>query len=374
MAIDNIHLENLQVTRDEVLNLLHNTQEGITKLQILPFHTATIKSPRTSNKLYNNWKRNLQMVPPPSTPSLMSSFSTINSRKSRFPHKKNQKGNPEMEYQNNYCGYHPQLGVCHTETLNITLCSEGLGYGLTIGTEETDQEQGNIVIADIEMNSISDRCGCLQIGDRLLYINRKPDLTIQEINALLHKGYFDPHKNTTTKLELHVEFDVTDSIVPSTGIFTVKLARQTSGLGITITASKNNPEDPFIISDIRRGSAAHRIGTLQTGDRLLAIDNQNLDHTSLDAAFEILQNSPNDIVTLKIEKVENAASPTSSNYLVSDHVVYTVELIRYGGPLGITIAGSEDCLEPIVLSRLIEGKMIAIVPGLRRRFDMWDCF
>jgi len=36
-------------------------------------------------------------------------------------------------------------------------------------------------------------------------------------------------------LTLHVEFDVADAVVPSSGIFSVKLARRGHGLGITIT-------------------------------------------------------------------------------------------------------------------------------------------
>jgi hypothetical protein len=36
-------------------------------------------------------------------------------------------------------------------------------------------------------------------------------------------------------MTLHVEFDVADAVVPSSGIFSVKLARRGSGLGITIT-------------------------------------------------------------------------------------------------------------------------------------------
>jgi hypothetical protein len=38
-------------------------------------------------------------------------------------------------------------------------------------------------------------------------------------------------------LTLHVEFDVADAVVPSSGIFSVKLARRGNGLGITITGT-----------------------------------------------------------------------------------------------------------------------------------------
>lgn len=81
---------------------------------------------------------------------------------------------------------------------------------------------------------------------------------------------------------------------------------------------------------------------------------------SLESAFEVLQNSTNDIVTLRIEKTE-----TENANLFLDSVVYTVELHRYGGPLGITISGSEDCAEPIVLSRLTEGKKLMQLDWLK---------
>ena len=61
------------------------------------------------------------------------------------------------------------------------------------------------------------------------------------------------------------------------------------------------PGEPLLISDIRRGSVAHRTGTLQPGDRLLAIDSLRLDQCSLEDTQEILQGS-SEIVTLRIQK------------------------------------------------------------------------
>lgn len=84
----------------------------------------------------------------------------------------------------------------------------------------------------------------------------------------------------------------------------------------------------------------------------MAINNRPLDHLLLDAALDVLKSLPNDIITLKVEKIE-----TENSNLFLDSVVYTVELHRYGGPLGITISGSEECVDPIILSRLTEGNM-----------------
>lgn len=43
-------------------------------------------------------------------------------------------------------------------------------------------------------------------------------------------------------------------------------------------------------------------------------------------------------------------------------VVYSVELSRKGGPLGLTIAGTDDRFDPIVISQLAPG-------GLAERYD-----
>ena len=37
---------------------------------------------------------------------------------------------------------------------------------------------------------------------------------------------------------------------------------------------------------------------------------------------------------------------------MSDSIIYTVELKRYNGPLGITISGTEEPFDPIVISGL----------------------
>lgn len=40
---------------------------------------------------------------------------------------------------------------------------------------------------------------------------------------------------------------------------------------------------------------------------------------------------------------------------MSGSIIYTVELQRYGGPLGITISGTEEPFDPIIISSLSKG-------------------
>ncbi|CDQ97757.1 unnamed protein product, partial [Oncorhynchus mykiss] len=138
-----------------------------------------------------------------------------------------------------------------------------------------------------------------------------------------------------------------ESVVPSSGTFHVKLPKRRGvELGITISASKR-PDKPLIISDIRKGSIAHRTGTLEPGDRLLAIDNVRLENCTMEDAMHVLQQAE-DMVKLRIQKDEDNADELE----MSGSIIYTVELKRYNGPLGITISGTEEPFDPIVISGL----------------------
>ncbi|KAF7249873.1 Glutamate receptor-interacting protein 2 [Varanus komodoensis] len=88
-------------------------------------------------------------------------------------------------------------------------------------------------------------------------------------------------------------------------------------------------------------------GTLEPGDKLLAIDNIRLDNCSMEDAVQILKQCE-ELVKLKIRKDED----NSDEQETSGAIIYTVELKRYGGPLGITISGTEEPFDPIVISGL----------------------
>ena len=58
-------------------------------------------------------------------------------------------------------------------------------------------------------------------------------------------------------------------------------------------------------------------------------------------------------------------SIVSDEQEVSGSIIYTVELQRYGGPLGITISGTEEPFDPIIISSLSKG-------GLAERYTHTD--
>uniref|UniRef100_A0A672RFD7 Glutamate receptor-interacting protein 1-like n=1 Tax=Sinocyclocheilus grahami TaxID=75366 RepID=A0A672RFD7_SINGR len=195
--------------------------------------------------------------------------------------------------------------VVHTETTEVTLISDSImGFGIQLqgGVFATETLSSPPLIAYIDPDSPAERCGILQIGDRILSINGIPteDSTLEETNQLLRDS------SITSKVTLEIEFDVAESVIPSSGTFHVKLPKKPGvELGITISSpSSRKPGDALIISDIKKGSVAHRTGTLELGDKLLAIDNIRLDNCSMEDAVQILQQCE-DLVKLKIRKDED---------------------------------------------------------------------
>ncbi|XP_075408902.1 glutamate receptor-interacting protein 1 isoform X1 [Tenrec ecaudatus] len=241
--------------------------------------------------------------------------------------------------------------VVHTETTEVVLTADpvtGFGIQLQGSVFATETLSSPPLISYIEADSPAERCGVLQIGDRVMVINgiQTEDSTFEEANQLLRDS------SITNKVTLEIEFDVAESVIPSSGTFHVKLPKKHNvELGITISSpSSRKPGDPLVISDIKKGSVAHRTGTLELGDKLLAIDNIRLDNCSMDDAVQILQQCE-DLVKLKVRKDEDNSDEQES----SGAIIYTVELKRYGGPLGITISGTEEPFDPIIISSLTKG-------------------
>ncbi|XP_026784213.3 glutamate receptor-interacting protein 2a isoform X3 [Pangasianodon hypophthalmus] len=236
--------------------------------------------------------------------------------------------------------------VVHVENNEVVLRGDPLtGFGLQLqgGVFATEPLSAPACIRFIEPDSPAERCGVLQVGDRILSINGIPtdDGTLEEANQLLRDAAL------SNQVTLEVEFDVAESVIPSSGTFHVKLPKKRGvEVGITISASKK-PGRPLIISEIKRGSIAHRTGTLEPGDRLLGIDNVKLENCGIDEAMAVLQQAE-DMVRLRIQKDEDNLDELES----SGSVIFTVELKRHGGPLGITISGTEEPFNPILISSL----------------------
>uniref|UniRef100_A0A8C1ZWS4 Glutamate receptor interacting protein 2b n=1 Tax=Cyprinus carpio TaxID=7962 RepID=A0A8C1ZWS4_CYPCA len=346
LSIDGTSTEHCSVL--EATQLLASTTDQ-TKLEILPAHQTQLNpsfewpevctnfSPgsTTTSGMTSQGSSTLPRAAPPMSPR--------NSMLKRRQRKKEHKSS-SVSLASSSVG--PGGQIIHTESSEVTLRGDPLnGFGVQLqgGIFATETLSAPPLIRFIEPDSSAERCGLLQVGDRVLSINGIPteDGTLEEANQLLRDAAL------ANKVTLEIEFDVAESVVPSSGTFHVKLQKKRGvELGITISASKK-PGEPLIISDIKKGSMAHRTGTLEPGDKLLAIDNIRLENCSMEDAVQILQQSE-DLLKLKIRKDEDNSDEQES----SGSIIYTVELKRYGGPLGITISGTEEPFDPIIISGL----------------------
>ncbi|XP_078466655.1 glutamate receptor-interacting protein 1-like isoform X3 [Lampetra planeri] len=241
--------------------------------------------------------------------------------------------------------------VVHAEVMEVVLYGDGLGsLGVQLQGGVFSTEVLNLppVVSFIEPDSPAERCGVLQVGDRLLAVGGVPteEATLDEVHQLLREAA------AGGRTRLQMEFDVAESVVPSSGTFHVKLPKRRGvELGITISSpAYRKAGDPLVISDVKKGSVAHRTGTLEPGDQLLAIDGVRLDHCSMEDAAHILRQG-DELVRLKIRKDDDNSDELEGTGAIS----YTVELKRYGGPLGITISGTEEPFDPIIISGLTSG-------------------
>ncbi|XP_032894151.1 glutamate receptor-interacting protein 1 isoform X12 [Amblyraja radiata] len=352
LSIDGTSME--YCTLAEATQLLASTSEHV-KLELLPYHQTrfALKGPEhaalvstsfppTSMSAYSLSSLNTGTLPRNLYPT--SPRGTLMRRKLK---KKDYKSS--LSLASSTVGSTGQ--IVHTETAEVVLTSDpivGFGIQLQGGVFATETLSSPPLIAYIEPDSPAERCGLLQVGDRILTINGilTEDSTLEETNQLLRDCAIN------SKVTLEVEFDVAESVVPSSGTFHVKLPKRSGvELGITISSpASRRAGDPLIISDIKKGSVAHRTGTLELGDKLLAIDSIRLDNCSMEDAVQILHQCE-ELVKLKIRKDEDNSDEQES----SGAIIYTVELKRYGGPLGITISGTEEPFDPIVISSLTKG-------------------
>ncbi|XP_030072277.1 LOW QUALITY PROTEIN: glutamate receptor-interacting protein 1 [Microcaecilia unicolor] len=351
LSINGNDIENC--TLAEATQLLASASENV-KLKILPHHQTRLALKGPDHALVSS-----TIFPPSMSAYSLSSLKTETLPRSLYPTSPHEtlmrRRMKKKDFKSSLSLASTAMGlagqIVHMENTEVVLTADPiLGFGIQLqgSVFATETMSSPPLISYIDPDSPAERCGVLQVGDRVVAINgiQTEDSTFQEANQLLQDS------SITRKVTLEIEFDVAESVIPSSGTFHVKLPKKHKvELGITISSpSSRKPGDHLIISDIKKGSVAHRTGTLELGDKLLAINNIRLDNCSTEDAVQILKECE-DLVKLKIRKDED----NSDEQETSGAIVYTVELKRYGGPLGITISGTEEPFDPITISSLTKG-------------------
>lgn len=127
--------------------------------------------------------------------------------------------------------------MTRTERITVVLdCTHGSGLCLSL----TPQTGSGFLVTKIVQDSVADRSGCIQKGDRIVSVNKLYNLDIQLIRQIMRDTptVYQQQQNipgVSHWVELEIEFDMLadDS---ARGIFNIKLmkASRNSGLGITV--------------------------------------------------------------------------------------------------------------------------------------------
>ncbi|KAH8409109.1 hypothetical protein KR009_007609 [Drosophila setifemur] len=319
LSIDDTMIEHTAFTPDEVMTILDtSTGRGYTQMQIMPAHALA----RRGHTALGSPKY---------------SFSTLESRKSSTAGRQRQRfarksslplegagqTNPGSGSAATGGGIHGSsslgmgLGLCRAESFPVLLdCSHGAGIvladGVGGGGGGGGSAGGAVAIAQILADSVADRSGCIQVGDRIVAINKMYSLDAASMRQILEGGVAArtnaPSSNGNSApanwLELEIEFDMPDAVVPSSGVFSVKLPRAGKcGLGLSVSGSSHGG---LVVSDVKMGSPAHRSGSLRVGDILLAVDQHPVQHFNVDALLKEEgrpSHGSSDFTTLTIKRV-----------------------------------------------------------------------
>ncbi|XP_043259321.1 glutamate receptor-interacting protein 1-like isoform X1 [Colletes gigas] len=185
------------------------------------------------------------------------------------------------------------------ESLTVVLRPDHKGFGLALKPAD---DRLSYSVSLLEAGGPAERSGVLLPGDKVLAINRRilRDLQSTEVSNIL---------DTSQVIELMTEYKVGGPVVPSSGVFTVRVARPVGGqpdVGLTVN-------EDLIITEVRKGSLAYRTGSLAPGDKLLAIDGQKLDPGDLRQAAQLLHRPGSSVVALTVRKPDPVSETRDSS-------------------------------------------------------------
>lgn len=245
------------------------------------------------------------------------------------------------------------LALCRTEQIQIVLdCTQGSGLCLS---PQSSNGHG-FTVTKILNESMAERSGCFQKGDRIISVNKLYNLDIQSVRQILgdlptsiqHNNQLNGHG--THWVEIEVEFDMADSVVPASGVFNVKLIKSNkNGLGITVNGKKTlffvltssltikcfincigSQHGAFVIAEVKPGSPAHRTGSLRAGDILLAVDSHPIQHYNVDM---LLKENKNECITLTVKRnsLPDYLFDSQSRQNVATYANYDAATNTFGG-------------------------------------------
>ncbi|XP_063226924.1 glutamate receptor-interacting protein 1 [Bacillus rossius redtenbacheri] len=287
------------------------------------------------------------------------------------------------------------------KVIQVTLQQEDGSFGFAFrgGVHADPRFSRPFVVTYVRPGGPADREGTLRPGDLLMAVDGMPlsGATLEEAQTLLNGS-----ARTVTTLVVQYNVSVLAAVLQATGPLYVEVERPLNHeLGVKLRVESGSLSDTIVIESVRPGSTADRCGALHVGDTLLAVGDTSLEDNKLTAGELTVLLHASSLITLHIlpytcqpcqpagllqcdspsltssgvstispppEPAQNSAfhrhQPEGEPACLST-VVLTVELRRDGGPLGLTITGSEEPFEPIVISGLKPGGVADMCSSLQ---------
>jgi len=183
------------------------------------------------------------------------------------------------------------------ETLTVVLSKKKDGYGFNVkGGRDKPFREGDpsIYITRLRPGAVAEKDGRLSPGDRIVEINGTDVLNVTHNEALDLVRKSKGGKLTLVVHKRAIQMTEQDDN-PTHGVIRIDLQREKKGrgLGFNIRGGKDSPYvpgDPSIyVTRINGDGLAAKDGRLTVGDKLLEINNVNVENSTVDRAVDLIQ-------------------------------------------------------------------------------------
>ncbi|XP_065313124.1 uncharacterized protein LOC135922633 isoform X2 [Gordionus sp. m RMFG-2023] len=234
--------------------------------------------------------------------------------------------------------------ISHIENIEIIIKFDSHGLGIALQNKMYNDITGNYFtfISNIDPLSVSERSGVLQVGDKIIEVNRRkidnvPAQKVAEWITNSSKVYDNSHMKLC---RLKIEFKVLESITLTSGVFVVQIAKRlNSDIGLKLMSPFSRKfGEPLVISEVKRASPAYRSGVIKVGDKCLEINGNDVTNHTLKDATELL-NTQDSLTRLKIVKSQ---ALVESEDLDDEFVMYDERDLIYKNKIENSLYSTND--------------------------------
>ncbi|XP_068699332.1 anoctamin-7-like [Montipora foliosa] len=235
-------------------------------------------------------------------------------------------------------------------TVSLTKKKDGYGFNVKGGRDEPFRAgDPSIYITRLRHGAAAERDGRISPGDRIIEINGV------DVRNITHNEALDlVRKSKGGKLTLVVQkrgIQFTDEDEPSSqGVIRIELHREKKGkgLGFNIRGGKDSPYipgDPSIfVTRINSEGAAAKDGRLSVGDKLIEVNNVNVENSTVDRAVDLIQSKKKLVLLVEKRALQQVVNSVREGAVDSQRGgEAAIELYKdpeYG--LGFNIRGGSD--------------------------------